>query len=35
MQTYNIHGSIKDHAPVAGFTSGDYDAFGARFMVDF
>jgi phosphate-selective porin OprO/OprP len=35
MQFNYIHGSIKEHAPVAGFTSGDYDAFGARFMVDF
>jgi phosphate-selective porin OprO/OprP len=30
-----IRGSIKEHAPVGGFASGNYTIFGVRFAVDF
>jgi phosphate-selective porin OprO/OprP len=30
-----IRGQIDDHAPVAGFTSGDYTILGTRFSIDF
>ncbi len=35
MQFNYIFGSISDHRPVAGYTSGDYQAVGTRLMVDF
>ncbi|MDA0834584.1 MAG: porin [Planctomycetota bacterium] len=35
MQFNYIYGRITDHAPVAGFTSGDYQVLGTRLMVDF
>ena len=30
-----IYGQITDHAPVGGYTDGNYHVYGARFMVDF
>ncbi|REJ75826.1 MAG: porin [Planctomycetota bacterium] len=35
LQFNYIHGWIDDHAPVNGFTEGEYDIIGARAMVDF
>jgi phosphate-selective porin OprO/OprP len=35
VQVNYINGNIRDHEPVAGFTGGNYQIFGTRFMVDF